>query len=50
MKSTHNDIPSLQRYKTPGDDESYGILEDDYVTIRNPWLVDQLKKLMPILS
>jgi len=41
---------AIDGYKTPGEEESYGILESDYVTVRNPWLMDQLKKIMPILS
>ena len=38
------------RYSTSGEDETYGILQGDYVTVRHPWLVDQLKKVMPVLS
>ena len=30
--------------------EGYGILEDDYDTIRHPWKLEQLQSLMPILS
>ena len=30
--------------------EGYGLLEDDYVTIRHQWKIDQLQSIMPILS
>ena len=39
---------ALTRYISVG--EGYGILEDDYDTIRHPWKLEQLQALMPILS
>ena len=30
--------------------EGYGLLEDDYETIRHEWKIQQLQSLMPILS
>jgi len=41
---------AIDGYSRPGDDETYGILKDDYVTVRHPWLVDQLQKIMPVLQ
>jgi len=41
---------AIDGYTRPGEDESYGILESDYVTVRHPWLVEQLQKIMPVLS
>ena len=37
---------AIDGYKYPGEDESFGILMDDYKSIRNPWLVDQLQAIM----
>ena len=34
----------------PGEEESFGLLESDYSTVRHPWLVQQLQRVMPILS
>ena len=41
---------SIDGYKYPGEEESFGLLESDYVTVRHPWLVEQLQQIMPILS
>merc|ERR1712059_196 len=41
---------AIDGYKRPGEDESFGILEADYKTVRHPWLVEQLQGIMPILS
>ena len=40
---------AIDGYTYPGQDES-GLLKDDYVTIRHPWLIEQLHSIMPILS
>ena len=34
----------------PGDEESYGILEEDFFTVRHDWKLQQLQEIMPILS
>ena len=41
---------SIDGYKYPDEGEGYGLLEDDYKTIRHPWKVDQLQYLQNILS
>jgi len=41
---------SIDGYKYPGEGEGYGLLEDDYETIRHEWKIQQLQSLMPILS
>jgi len=37
---------AIDGYKYPGEDESFGLLLDDYKTIRHQWLIDQLKSIM----
>ena len=34
----------------PDQDHSFGILESDYQTVRCQWKLEQLQKLMPVLS
>ncbi|XP_023338666.1 uncharacterized protein LOC111709274 [Eurytemora carolleeae] len=41
---------SIDGYKYPGEEESYGILESDYSTIRHPWKLEQLQSIIPILG
>ena len=41
---------SIDGYTRPGEDESYGLLKDDYVTVRHPWLVQQLQRIQGIIS
>jgi len=41
---------SIDGYKYPDQGEGYGLLEDDYVTIRHQWKIDQLQAIMPVLS
>jgi len=41
---------SIDGYVRPGQGEGYGLLEEDYDTIRHQWKVDQLQALQPILS
>jgi len=41
---------SIDGYKYPDQGEGYGLLEEDYETIRYPWKMDQLRSIMPILS
>ena len=36
--------------RDPEYDEKFGILESDYQTVRCEWKLQQLQKLMPILS
>ena len=33
-----------------GDDEGYGILMNDFATIRDSWRLEELQEIMPILS
>ena len=33
-----------------GDDEGYGILKNDFETIRDSWRLEELQEIMPILS
>jgi len=33
-----------------GDNEGYGLFENDFSTIRHPWKIDQLQEIMPVLS
>ena len=49
LEDTDNDWSywAIDGYKYPGEDESFGLLLDDYKTIRHQWLVDQLKSIMP---
>ena len=49
LEDTDNDWSywAIDGYKYPGEDESFGLLRDDYKTIRHQWLVDQLKSIMP---
>jgi len=37
---------SLDGYVYPGQDHGYGLLEEDYITIRHPWKIEQLQGLM----
>ena len=41
---------SIDGYKYPGEEETFGLLEADYVTVRHPWLIQQLQRIIPILS
>jgi len=41
---------SIDGYKYPDQGEGYGLLEDDYETIRYPWKMEQLQSIIPILS
>ena len=41
---------AIDGYTYPGQDETFGLLEDDYITIRHPWLIEQLQSIMPVLS
>ena len=41
---------SVDGYKYPGQDELFGLLEDDYQTVRVEWKLEQLQRLMPILE
>lgn len=38
---------AVDGYKYPGEDETFGLLLDDYKTIRHPWLIEQLQAIMP---
>jgi len=41
---------SIDGYKYPDQSEGYGLLNEDYKTIRHQWKVEQLQSIMPILS
>ena len=41
---------SIDGYKYPGEEETFGLLEADYETVRNPWLVEQLQRVQGVLS
>ena len=41
---------SVDGYKFPGDDHIFGLLENDYQTVRVEWKLKQLQRLMPILK
>ena len=36
--------------RNPGEGEGFGILEDDFFTIRHDWKLQQLQEIIPILS
>ena len=36
--------------RNPGEDEYFGILEEDFFTVRHDWKLRQLQEIMPILS
>lgn len=40
----------IDGYKNPGESEGFGILEDDFYTIRHDWKLQQLQEIIPILS
>ena len=42
---------SVDGYReAPETDHSFGLLESDYQTVRAEWKLEQLQRLMPILS
>ena len=41
---------SVDGYKRPGKEETFGLLEDDYQTVKFEWKLEQLQRLMPILD
>jgi hypothetical protein len=37
-------------FRNPGEDEGFGILSDDFFTVRHDWKLEQLQEIMPILT
>ena len=51
LKSLPQPDAYVNEFRYPdGEDESYGVLADDFWTVRHDWKLEQLQQIMPILS